>query len=309
MRTNIQLDNRYVADGLLLSVAFIWGTTFALVKEAIENVDVFVFLSQRFLLSGIFLGIICYAKRGIFNYTVLKQGFVLGLFLFGAFAFQTIGLKFTTASNAAFITGLNVVLVPICELIICKKRVGAHIWIGVTLAIVGLFLLTTNGEMYLNSGDIIVLGCAVCVALQVVFTDIYTRKTDILWLTTIELMTVGLISTAITVLTGKEVLHYYSGTGYALIVCVFFATIFAFLIQTSVQRYTSSSHVAIMLCMEPVFASVFAYFYARELLGTWGIVGGILVLFAMLVSELGIKWFYPESLQSSMRSILTRSRN
>ncbi len=309
MRTTMKLANRYVADGLLLFVAFIWGTTFSLIKEALENIDVFVFLSQRFMLSGILLGIVCYVKRGVFSYNVLKQGFILGLFLFGAFAFQTIGLKFTTASNAAFITGLNVVLVPVCELVICKKRVGAHIWLGVTLAIVGLFLLTTNGQMYLNPGDIIVLGCAVCVALQVVFTDIYTKKTDILWLTTIELMTVGLISTAITVSTGKEVLHYYNGTGYALIVCVLFATIFAFLIQTSVQRYTSPSHVAIMFCMEPVFASVFAYFYAGEVLGMWGVLGGTLVLLAMLISELGIGWLYPENLQSSMRSFITRSRN
>ncbi len=284
------VSNRYVADGMLLIVAFIWGTTFALVKEAIENIDVFTFLGQRFLSGGlILLGISCFRMSGL-NSKVLRQGVILGLFLFGAFAFQTVGLKFTSASNTAFITGLNVVFVPFCELLMFRRKVAFHIWVGVVLAVSGLFFLTTRGKMNINFGDIIVLGCAICIAFQVLLTDLYTQSSDVLWLTAVELLTVGLVSSAVAFFKGEILLHYYPGTLRALVVCVLFATVIAFLVQTYVQRYTTPSHVAIMFCMEPVFAAVFAYFYSGERLGYWGIVGAGLMFAAMLVSELGLDW-------------------
>jgi len=174
------------ADLLLLAVAFFWGVTFVVVKDAIQTVEVFVFLSQRFGFAGGILLIFCLFRRTSFHVDVLKRGVVLGLFLFGGFAFQTVALLYTTASNTAFLTGLNVVFVPIIGAFIFTEKITRTMVGGVMLATVGLFLLCTHGTWSFNVGDLLAGICAVCVALHVIYTGKYARQSDVYWLTAVH---------------------------------------------------------------------------------------------------------------------------
>jgi drug/metabolite transporter (DMT)-like permease len=273
---------------LLLVTTFFWGVTFTIVKDAISQVDVFVFLSQRFLAATLLMLPFALLRLNRMNARLLRHGVVLGILLFASYAFQTVALKYTSASNTGFLTGLNVVLVPLFGALLFRQPVGRNIKIGVGLAVPGLFLLCIGDGLSFNSGDILAAICGGCVALHLLFTSRFARHaaSDVYLLTTLQLASVGILSLATAVGRGHSVLIWYPGIFWTLVICVVIATIFAFLVQTSMQRFISPSHTALIFCTEPVFAAGYAYIAAGERLGVLGFFGALLILAGMVVSEL-----------------------
>jgi drug/metabolite transporter (DMT)-like permease len=270
---------------LLLMVTFFWGITFTIVKEAIAKVDVFVFLAQRFLLSFVILLPGCLIRWQHFSWPLLKRASILGFFLFASYAFQTLGLRYTSASNAGFLTGLNVVFVPVISAFLFRQSIPNNVKLGVIFATAGLFLLCTNGTWAVNGGDLLVILCAICVAWHLIYTGEYSRSHDVYWLTTFQLGTVALLSALVAGAKGQPVFVWYPDLLWTLVICVLFATIFAFLVQTSMQRFISPSQTALIFCMEPVFAALYAYWAAHERLGVFGLIGSVLIFAGMILSE------------------------
>jgi drug/metabolite transporter (DMT)-like permease len=262
-----------------------WGVTFTIVKEAIEKVDVFVFLAQRFLLSFVILLPGCLIRMRHFSWPLLKRASILGFFLFASYAFQTLGLRYTSASNAGFLTGLNVVFVPVISAFLFRQSIPNNVKLGVVFATAGLFLLCTNGTWVINRGDLLVILCAICVAWHLIFTGEYSRSHDVYWLTTFQLGIVALLSALVARVNGHPIFVWYPDLLWTLVICVLFATIFAFLVQTSMQRFISPSQTALIFCMEPVFAALYAYWAAHERLGVFALIGSALIVAGMLLSE------------------------
>jgi drug/metabolite transporter (DMT)-like permease len=276
---------KFWAVSLLLVTTFFWGVTFTIVKEAIEKVDVFVFLAQRFLLSFALLLPGCLIRRRHFSWPLLKRASILGLFLFASYAFQTLGLLYTSASNAGFLTGLNVVFVPVISAFLFRQLIPNNVRLGVILATAGLFLLCTDGTWLINRGDLLVILCAICVAWHLIFTGEYSRSHDVYWLTTFQLGVIALLSFLVARTKSLPVFVWYPELLWTMVICVLFATIFAFLVQTSMQRIISPSHTALIFCMEPVFAALYAYWAAGEKLRFFGLIGCVLIFAGMLLSE------------------------
>jgi drug/metabolite transporter (DMT)-like permease len=276
--------NRYKAAILLLTTTFFWGITFTVVKEAIARVDVFVFLAQRFVLAFILILPIGLCKGKHLNSAVILRGFVMGVLLFGAYAFQTLALLYTSASNTGFLTGLNVVIVPIIAAVILKHRVSAGIMLAVLLSFAGLLLLCGNGSWGVNRGDLLAAVCAVCVSLHLICTGEYVRYSDFYWLTVVQLGVVGLLSSGIAMARGRDVLVWYPHLIVPLLICSIIATVFAFLVQTSMQRYISHTRTALIFCTEPVFAAIYAGLMLDERLGMYGYAGAVLIVGGMLLS-------------------------
>jgi drug/metabolite transporter (DMT)-like permease len=274
------------AGFLLIVTAFFWGITFTLVKEAIGHVDVFVFLSQRFLMAFLILFPVCLFQKRRLTFKILKQGALLGIFLFSAYAFQTIALKFTTASNTGFLTGLNVVFVPLIGSFLFGQYITKNLKRGVLLATLGLLLLCTNGSWTINLGDLLAILCAVCVAWHLILTGEFAPTSDVYWLTTLQVGIVALSSILATRWSGHTILVWYSEIIWSLVICVLFATILAFLVQTSMQRFISPSQTALIFCMEPVFAALYAYWAAHERLGFYGLIGAILIMAGIVLSQI-----------------------
>jgi len=286
MQTESKKAKRLKADFLLLVTTFFWGVTFVIVKEAVRSSGVFVFLSQRFIAAALILVCICLVMRRPFSPRLLLQGGVMGLFLFGGYAFQTVALLFTTASNTAFLTGLNVVLVPLLGAFFYGHLVTRNMIMGVALAAAGLYLLCTSGGWLVNKGDLLAAICAVCVALHVIYTWKYARSGDVYWLTAIQLGTVALLSSLMALFLGDRIFVWIPDILPALVICVLFATVFAFLVQTAMQRLTSPTRTALIFCMEPVFAALFAYVTLGERFGVRGMIGALLILAGMVLSEI-----------------------
>ena len=286
MHGSISRKKQLGADALLLLTAFFWGITFAVVKEAIEVVPVFVFLAQRFGLAFIVMAAVAMGKRPVPASADLLRGLVLGGLLFGAYAFQTLGLAMTSASNAGFVTGMNVVLVPLFGAIFFNDTAKPNALWGVGFAATGLFLLCTDGTWALNNGDLLVSICAACVAFHIICTGRFARGHDVYWLTATQLGTVCALSGLAASVQGHSVLVWEPDIAWALILCALFASVFAFWAQTSMQRFTTSTRAALIFCMEPVFGAIYANWALGEVLGMWGALGAALIFAGMLLSEL-----------------------
>lgn len=278
---------RISADILLVITTFFWGVTFVVVKDAIKSVGVFLFLSQRFILAASLMTAIAVLLRRPFTPNLLAKGAIMGFFLFGGYAFQTAALLYTSASNTAFLTGLNVVLIPILGTFFYGYKVRRQTLWGVVLAALGLYLLSTNGgTLNPNYGDLLAVICAVSVGLHVIYTGKYAATGDVYWLTAIQLGMVALLSVISSLFLGVDITLWHHEILWALVITVIFATVFAFLVQTSMQRFTSPTRTALIFCMEPVFAALYAWFAAGERLGVPGLIGALMILSGMILSEL-----------------------
>ncbi len=279
----------YGADASLLFISIIWGSTFIITKQAIENMPVFSFLTLRFALASLLLWIIASPRIKRLSAKTISDGSILGTVLFLTCAFQTVGLKYTSASVTAFITGLYVVIVPVLSLIILKKKPGLYLILGVFLSFAGLSLITLNGRIALSKGEALVLANALFASFHIVLTDHYSRRNDIFLLTAVQISVVLGFSLLTSLIFEKSVLpcNYSNQVLFALFLTGIFATVVAFLVQTGLQQYTTPTKAAVIYGMEPVSSAFFSYFIGAELLTLRQYTGAMIIIFAMIFVEAG----------------------
>jgi drug/metabolite transporter (DMT)-like permease len=281
------------ADLLLILCTLIWGATFVLVKDALADASVFVFLALRFALAAFVLILIYGRELRSVGAKGWRAGAIIGCCMFGGYAFQTAGLSLTTPSKAAFITGFFVVIVPVLLALFGSRRVPPWVWIGALSAFAGLYLLAVppSGIAALNRGDLLVLACAFMFALHVISIGHYTVRFSAGALTLIQVGTTALC-TAVCVplfdVTGAEHprIAWTTGLIVAVVATGFFATALAFSAQVWAQRYTSATHAAIIFTLEPVFAGVTSFVFYHERLGARSLGGAALILGGILIAEL-----------------------
>ena len=210
----------------------------------------------------------------------------MGLFLFGAYAFQTVALLYTSASNTGFLTGLNVIMVPLLASLMLRHHITGTIKCAVALSVIGLFLLCGNGTWNFNLGDLLATICAVCVSLHMIYTGEFARSSDFYWLTAVQLGIVALLSLICAYARHQHVFVWQPHLLGTLLICSLIATVFAFLVQTSMQRFISNTNTALIFCTEPVFAALYAWLAVNERLGVYGLMGALLILAGMVLSIL-----------------------
>ena len=277
---------RVGADLGLLAVTAVWGATFVLVKEALAGSGPLTFVALRFALAAVILLPLTVRRWRRPSRGLIRDGGLIGCFLFGGYALQTAGLQFTSAAKAGFMTGLSVVIVPLLEALVLHRPLRATTLAGVALATIGLGLLTLGGELWLELGDLLVLGCALAFALHILSVDRYAVRHNVLTLTSAQIVIAALLTSASALLverpTGQQLLAIMPA---ALFTGVF-ATVAAFYLQTFSQRFTTATHTALIFTMEPVFAGLFAFLWAGEQLGPTALAGCGLILLGMLVTQL-----------------------
>ncbi len=279
---------QYMAEFVLMTVTIFWGGTFPLVKDAIKEIPVMAFLWIRFALAALLL----LAWAGIPNIMRLgRQGWLrgigLGTLLFCSYAFQTFGLALTSSANAAFVTGLNVVWVPLLAGPILGKPAASGSRIGVVCALIGLFMLTYQEPWALNPGDALVLVCSLFVAFHILGLDAWTHGFDGRALAFVQIATMAVLSLAGSLI--FEPISWprlWTPTIYwAVIVCSVFATVYAFWAMTVFQKMTTPTRAALIYTLEPVFGALMAVFYAGERLSAIAWAGGALIVAGMIIAE------------------------
>lgn len=277
---------RLQADAALLGVAFIWGVTFVVVQNALDSIGPYYFIATRFSLAFLFLALVAWRHWRTITRREIAAGVAVGLFFFGGYAFQTMGLQYTSAANAGFITGLSVVLVPLFSALAARRWPEPVAGLSAALACAGLALLSLGEGFTLNWGDILVFACAICFAFHIMAVGHFAPRSRPLVFASIQIATVATVSWLI-----APHLEAWPGTftgpvWIALAITAIPATSGALLIQTWAQQFTSPIHTAIIFTAEPVFAALAAYFWAGQSLGPRQLVGCALILGSMLLAEL-----------------------
>jgi drug/metabolite transporter (DMT)-like permease len=283
---------RTKAHCVLLLCSLLWGVTFVVVKDALADISVFGYLAARFLLGA--LPLIWIYRHDLRNLTRDEAwaGVQLGLLMFGGYAFQTAGIARTTPSKAAFITGVSVVLVPVFLAAFWRKKIGAVAWMGAAASFVGLYLLTVpvEGIVDLNRGDVLVMGCAVLYAFQIIFIAKYTGKYSLGALSCLQVILAGVLSAiAVPVLNVTHVenffVRYTFQMEFGVVVTAIFTTALAYPLLVWGQKHTTATNTALILTSEPVFAAITSFFVLHERLGGRPLAGAVLILGGICIAE------------------------
>jgi drug/metabolite transporter (DMT)-like permease len=274
------------ADLALLLVTIFWGAGFPITKFALQTIPPLYHIGLRFMIAAVLLSIIFYKKMLKIDKSILKPATTMAALLFLTYALQTVGLLYTTASKSAFYSGLAVLFVPMLSFVFYKSKINVNTLISITLAFIGLFLLSFSGNVFsFNVGDFMTIMNSVTYAVLLLLTSDYVKEHDPTQLSIVQMYIVSILGFAAALVFDKwdtpMSLLSFNSLMFSAVLC----TAFAFWMQATAQKFTSASHVALIFTMEPVFGAFTSWLLLGERLGFKGFIGGLFIISAMLIAE------------------------
>ncbi len=269
----------------LLLNAILWGSGFVFMSKAIDKLEPYNVLALRFLIASLVLYILQFRAINKHFKDSLKPGIVIGVFLFLGFAFQTIGLQYTTASMNAFLTAVNVIFVPIILYVGYKKRVDNYTIVGAVIMIMGIGFLSINDGFSLNYGDLLTIICSLFFALHIVFVSENVTADNLYSLVFIQIFTTFILSLIFTFVFETPTIQLEQSQWATIIYLAVFATALTFFLQNFGMQYVSSSEGAIILSTEALFGTMFSVLLLGEVLTKYMLVGFALMFFAIVLVE------------------------
>lgn len=280
-------NSEVLVSSLVLGiVALVWGTTYAVIKDSLNVVQPYSLMMMRFGFSAIILSMLYYKKVKTIKFVDIKRGSIIGIFMFLAFYFLIVSIRFTTASKFSFIIGAYVLIVPFLSCILGRKKLGKSEVLGAIIATIGLALLTIEKGVTFNIWDLVAVCCSFFFATHMVAIEKYSGDSDPITLTIIQFIITAILFIGFTGI--KEgynfsVLPYIKWTlGYLVVV----STVIPFVIQNIVQRYISATATALILTLQSAFGSIFAVYYLDEKMNFQMVVGCGLIFIAIVIQQL-----------------------
>lgn len=286
---NKNKKRQYLSDVSLLFVAVVWGGGFVAVKDALNTMTPLLLMSYRFILATGIMYLFLHKKIGKFTKEDMKNGAIVGSILFLAFASQTYGLQYTTASKQGFLTATYVVMVPLLYWIIYKKRPKSKAFFGSLLTIIGIALVSINKDMIFNIGDGLTLLCALLFAAHIISLEYYTKKMDVMKLSFLQLLVAAILFTVFAGMFEEVTFKLTNNAWFAIVYLAIFSTFLCFTTQTIAQKYTTSSHASIIMSLESVFAAILGVLLLSEVMTPLMIIGCVFIFIAILIIELDFK--------------------
>ena len=284
--SNVRHTQALAACGLLLT-ALIWGFAFVVVKNSLDLIPPIYMLAFRFTIASAALALILFRRLRRITRRDLQSGAILGVFLFVAYALQTIGCQYTTAGKNAFLTTIYVILVPFLHWRINHRRPDRYVIGGALLAMVGIGLLSLQGEGGIALGDLLTLLCGIFFAVHIVYIDRYTLAQDPAILTVLQLATAAVLSFLLAPLIDgpfpAQALHPEAVTG--MLYLGLLSTMLGFLLQNVGQKYTTPSTASLLLSFESVFGVLFSTLFLHEAMTARMLLGCLLMFIAVLLVE------------------------
>lgn len=268
----------------LIGVCVVWGGTFVMVKNAVAEYPLYGFLGWRFAIAVVAFLVLFPGTFRRFAPGTVRVGILAGMFLIAGYIFQTWGLQGTTASKAAFITGMFVVITPAMQAILLRRPPRAMTIAGVALAVIGLWLLSGASAGGWSAGDTRVLLCAFAYSGHMIVLGGPGRRHDARALTLVQLAVTAAVCGAVSLAIERPYVWPSPDVWIALLVTGVLASAVAFAVQTYAQRILSPAKTALVLIMEPVFGGIFGWM-AGETLGVRGVAGSVLIFCGMVAAE------------------------
>lgn len=279
------MRGRYRWEFALIGICAIWGGTFVLVQDAVERVPPFLYLALRFAVAALALAALR-VHRGLTR-AEARAGVLMGLALFAGYAFQTVGLQYTSASNAGFLTGMFVVFTPVIGALVYRTLPARPVLAGVILATGGLVLLAMPSGFRIGRGDSLEVLTAVAFAVHILVIGHLGPGKSAARLTFVQVCTAAVLASAWSIGAERTVPPWTDATvWFAVLLTGVFATSVAFFVQTRAQQQIPPTRTAVILAAEPLFAGIFGYVVAGDRIGARGLAGGALIIAGIIVAEL-----------------------
>lgn len=281
----------FLGDAILLSVALIWGMGFVAVKIGLNSgIEPFFLLFSRFTIAGVLILPFIAKKILHISKKTLLTGILLGIFLCAGFAFQTFGLQYTTTSKNAFLTGVNVIMVPFITYLFTRKRLSVSAVVAALLTLIGIGFLTLDDALTINLGDVLTLICAIMFAFHISITSIAAKNESAVVLVFLQMWTAAIISLILSLFL-HEPWSLEVNSAIAVVYLGAFSTLLAFLLQTIGQRFAHATKAAILLSLESLFGAVFAILIFGDALTIKTLIGAIIIFIGIYISEMGFPDF------------------
>ncbi|MGG6269810.1 DMT family transporter [Leptolyngbya sp. AN03gr2] len=268
---------------LLILTTAIWGTSFPLLKGALNDLPAPMILASRFTIAAIVFS--PYLRH--LNRNLIRDGAILGGIYFIECLLALIGLETISANRSAFLISLNVILVPLFGTVL-GRSLPRQILIAVGIAIAGISIMSWEGGGF-GTGEILTLACAIGVAIYILAMEAITPKHPTLPLVAVQLAIAALLSIVWAILNGQ---FPFTGIASHLNILMYVGVMITAVpiwTQTQAQRWVSASEAALLYTLEPVFASLFSFFWLNEALGIRGYIGAAFILSATLISQFPIR--------------------
>lgn len=269
----------------LLMITIIWGSAFVVVKNTTSAMPPSYIIAIRFALAAFFMSIIFFKRLRKIRFAEIKGGIIIGIFNVLGFEFQTIGSKFTTAGNNAFLTAVYCVVVPFLYWIVKHKKPNIYNIFSAFICIVGVGLLSLKDGFSMNFGDILSLLCGLSFAVQIVAIDIFTENCDPILLTISQSVVTVIITLPIALVFEKFPAVVEGNTILSLLYIGIFSTMIAFMVQMICQKYVEPSKASLIMSLESVFGTLCGILFLRESLTVRTFFGCALIFGAIYLSE------------------------
>ena len=285
------MNKQLKADLMLVIVTLCWGVSYILTDIVLQDMGPFTLNAYRFLGAFIVAALIGFKWLRNISRNTLIFSIMVGTALFLVYMGATFGVMYTTLSNTAFLCALTVIFVPVFEVVIFKKMPEKKIAVAVIFSLIGIGLLTLREDFSFNPnnlvGDLFSISCAFFYASDLLITDygLKNKGVNALQLGILQLGVTGVLMAVFAFLMEKPHLPSGSSTFTALVFLAVFCTGLAFIVQSVAQKYTTAAHVGLIFTLEPIFAGVAAFIYAREVLSLRAYIGAALMIFALFITE------------------------
>ena len=269
----------------LLTAALIWGSSFIVMKNAVEGVPVFMLLGIRFTVGCLLLTLIFHRRLKSIGKKQLLHGAVVGTLLFAAYTVQTFGLRETTPGKNAFLTAVYCVLVPFVNWVIFRRRPTGWNWLAAVMCLAGIGLVSLEGDLTMNRGDALTLVGGVFYALHLVAVSRFGEEDDPVMLTMLQFGASAVWCWGLSFMTESMPNPFPTNAWLELAYLAVFATTAALLLQNVGQSVTPAAPAAILLSLESVFGVVFSVMLGAEGLTAQLVCGFALIFLAVVASE------------------------
>ncbi|MBW2655379.1 MAG: DMT family transporter [Deltaproteobacteria bacterium] len=280
----------FKSDFILMFVAVIWGLAFVAQRIGMDHIGPFTFNGIRFVLGCLSLLPVVFLTRNKTSKKstdgLIKLGTISGIFLFFGISLQQVGIVYTTAGKAGFITGLYVVIVPILNLFLKQENTTLGTWIGAIMAGIGMFLLSVTKDLTINFGDLLVLGSAFCFASHLIIIGRISNRFNTALLSLVQCLVCAGLSLLVAVVFETFILADILRVSIPLLYGGILSVGVAYSLQIYGQRNSPASHAAIIFSLESVVAAIGGWIILNEILSGSAIFGCGLMLAGMLISQL-----------------------
>ena len=276
---------RYKGEIILLLTSIMWGGGFIATEFSLGSMTPLQVMTIRFLIATIILCSVFFNQLKQISKSTLKKGTLAGFFLFVGFVFQTVGLKYTTVSNNAFLSAIAVIFVPIIGIFLGRK-IDRYGIIGTILTVIGIAFLTINGSLAsINIGDVLTILGAMFYAIQILLVDMFAKEEDVTVFTIVQITMCFLFSLITMLIRGDLSFNITFNSGGGVIYLAVFSTAIGLFLQVLGQKSTTETRADIIMSTESVFGTIFAIILLNQALTIKVIIGCIIIFIAIIISE------------------------